>query len=38
MREFKFNLDFMRKNLNLPEFVKDISKPIYNKKLEVKLI
>ena len=32
MREFKFNLDFMRKNLNLPEFVKDISKPIYNKK------
>lgn len=32
MREFRFDLDFMRKNLNLPEFVKDISKPIYNKK------
>ena len=33
MKVFKFNLDFIRKNLNLPEFVKDISKPIYNKKV-----
>ncbi len=32
MKEFKLNLDFIRKNLNLPDFVKDISKPIYNKK------
>ena len=32
MKKFRFNLDFIRKNLSLSNFVKEISKLNYNKK------